>query len=126
MTHVRVRFSRRERGPAKTIRTLVDTGSFYSMIPGPFLSALGVRPRWREELELADGRTIERFVGKAYVHYRMESAETYVIFGEPGDAALLGAYSIEGLRMEVDPKSRRLRRTRVFPLVRAVPSAPAT
>jgi len=122
MTYARVRFSRTEHGPAKTVATLVDTGSFYSVVPAPVLSSLGVRARWKEELEVADGRAIERLVGKAYVHYRGESAETFVVFGEARDGALLGAYALEGLRMEVDLRSRRLRKARPFPMFRAAPS----
>jgi len=118
MTHVTVRLSRKERGPARSVRALVDTEAFYTMVPARILAVLGVTPRWREEFELGDGRKIRRDVGKAYVHYRGESAETYVIFGNPGDAVVLGCYSLEGLRLEVSPKTRRLRRPKTIPLVR--------
>ena len=121
MTFARVRWSRRERGVRRSLRLLVDTGAFYSLVPGDFLAALGVRPRWREEFEMADGGVIVRSVGKAYVHYRGESAETFVIFGNPGDATVLGCFALEGLRLEVDPRSRRLRRPRLIPLIRVAP-----
>ena len=122
MTYVTVRFSRKERGPARAVRALVDTGAFYTMVPARILTALGVTPRWREEFELGDGRKIPRDVGKAYVHYRGESAETYVIFGEPGDAVVLGCYSLEGLRLEVSPRTKRLRRPETLPLIRVAPA----
>ncbi len=120
-TYATVRLSRKEQGPARAVRALIDTGAFYTMVPAGVLAALGVTPRWREEFGLADGRTIPREVGKAYVHHRGESAETYVIFGERGDAVVLGAYALEGLRVEVDPMTKRLRRPKLVPLIRLAP-----
>ncbi|HEV8594963.1 MAG TPA: hypothetical protein VGR51_05485 [Thermoplasmata archaeon] len=121
MTYVRVRFSRKEHGVLKAVRLLVDTGAFYSLVPGDLLTSLGVRPLWRDEFEVADGSMIVRPVGKAYVHYRGEAAETLVIFGQPGDATVLGCYALEGLRLEVVPHSQRLRRKKHIPLIRLAP-----
>ena len=45
-----------------------------------------------------------------YIHHSGRTVETLVAFGEPGDASVLGAYSMEGLRLEVDPRSGRVRR----------------
>jgi len=122
MTFARVQWSRDGRGVRRSLRLLVDTGAFYSLVPADFLASLGVRPRWREELEIADGGVILRSVGRAHVHYRGESAETFVVFGNPGDATVLGCYALEGLRLEVDPRSKRLRRPKLIPLIRATPA----
>lgn len=109
MTYVRVRFSRRRGGPSKAIRLLVDTGSPDTMLPSRILEALGVKPEWREESGLASKDRMFRSVGRLYVRFRDRYAETFVIFGERGDASLLGAYALEGLRLEVDPYSKRVR-----------------
>lgn len=116
-TYVRVRISRERDGPARTVRLLVDTGAFYSVVPRGALEALGVRHRRRQSLRVADGRLIERDIGEAVVHYRGRSAHTFLVFGEPGDAALLGSYALEGLAFEVNPITKRLREMKVLPLV---------
>ena len=37
------------------VTAMVDTGSVYTLLPAPALSALGVAPEWRSRFELADG-----------------------------------------------------------------------
>jgi len=110
MTYVSVEVSKGRGGPRKSIRLLVDTGAADSILPDRLIRGLGVRREWREEYELANGEPMVRDVGRTYVHYRGRSIETLVFFGEPGDAHVLGAYSMEGLRLEVDPHSGRVRR----------------
>jgi len=112
MTYVRVEVSRGRKGPRRQVRLLVDTGAADSILPRLFLQRLGIRPEWREEYELANGESMFRDVGRLYIHYQGRSVETLAAFGEPGDASVLGAYSMEGLRLEVDPHSRRVRRKR--------------
>lgn len=119
MTYITVEVSKGRRGPCKKIRLLVDTGAADSILPSPLLRRLGIRPEWREEYELADGESMFRNVGRMYIHYQGRSIETLVAFGEPGDASVLGAYSMEGLRLEVDPHSRRVRRKKRLPAVHA-------
>ena len=51
-----------------------------------------------------------------YVHYGGRRAETFVVFGRPRDATLLGVYALEGLELEVDPKTMRVRRMKVMPV----------
>ncbi len=109
MTYATVRLSRNRRGPSKAVRLLVDTGADYTVLPKGTLARLGVRPEFEEELEIANGETIVRPVGRMYVRWRDRLAETFVAFGEPKDAAVLGSYALEGLRLEVDPKSGRVR-----------------
>lgn len=122
MTYVRVEVSKGRRGPRKAIRLLVDTGASDSILPASFLRKLGIRPEWREEYELANGEPMVRDVGRMYVHYRGRSIETLVALGEPGDARVMGAYSLEGLRLEVDPHSGRVRRKKRLLAVTAEPA----
>lgn len=110
MTYVTVAVSKTRRGPRKRIRLLVDTGAADSILPSKFLRRLGVRPEWREEYELVNGEPMVRDVGRMHIHYLGRSMETLAVFGEAGDAGVLGAYSMEGLRLEVDPHSGRVRR----------------
>jgi len=122
MTYVSVGISKTRRGPKRTIRLLVDTGASDSILPSVFLRRLGVRPEWGEEYELANGESMVREVGRLYVHYLGRSMETLAVFGEPKDASVLGAYSMEGLRLEVDPHSGRVRRKKRLMAVAVAPA----
>lgn len=109
MTYASVQVSRGRRGASKNLRLLVDTGADFSVLPAQLLSRLGVVPEFEEEVEIGNGDLITRPVGRIYVRWRERQAETFVAFGEPRDARVLGAYALEGLRLEVDPKSHRVR-----------------
>lgn len=56
----------------------------------------------------ADGQTFERDVGQTWARIDGKSVVTLVIFGEEDAPALLGAYTLEGLRLAPDPVNRRL------------------
>ena len=86
----------------------VDTGAFYSSVPRPLLESLGVVPHIREPFRLADGRVVETAIGRAFIRIGDRAEITLVLFGEPESPSLLGAYSLEGLRLAVDPGTQRL------------------
>jgi clan AA aspartic protease len=87
---------------------LVDTGAELSWLPRAVLESLVVRrvKLWR--FRQADGTILERWTGE--VRIRVAGIETpdEVVFGEPGDLVLLGARSLEGLNLRVDPVSKQL------------------
>lgn len=82
---------------------MVDTGSSYTIVPAHLLRSLGVVPAEKVDLTLADGRRVAWGVGEARATVDGRSTVTWVIFGEEGAGPLLGAYTLEGLRMSVDP-----------------------
>jgi len=90
------------------VKFLVDSGAVYSLVPTPVLKALGIRPHREVDFTLADGTTIIRQVGDAYFEFRGEGGAAPVIFGEKGDEPLLGATTLESLRLVLDPFKRRL------------------
>ena len=102
-----------------TVDALVDTGSTYTVAPASLLRGLGITPQERIEFELANGGVIERSIGEARVRVDGRSAITLVVFGDEGDSALLGAYTLEGVRLAVDPVRKRLIPTRAL-LMRAL------
>jgi hypothetical protein len=55
-----------------------------------------------------DGSVLARWAGAVLVHAGGTSTNDEVVFGEPGDLVLLGARSLEGLNLKVDPLSMRL------------------
>ena len=93
------------------LRFIVDSGATYSVVPAPVLRKLGIRPLRRQTLELADGKTISRHKGGALFKFRDYVGVADVIFGEKGDATLLGALTLEAFGLALDPIKRTLRPT---------------
>jgi len=87
---------------------LVDTGSELTWIPSSVLEQLGIERERTQRFLVADGRVLERGIGIAIVHAEGTLTPDWVVFGEPGDMTLLGAHSLEGLNLRVDPAARRL------------------
>ena len=102
-----VKESHRSRRKA-AVSFLIDSGAVYSVVPGPTLRKLGIRPHRRVEFLLADGRAITRKVGDAYFEFQGEGGAAPVIFGEKGDEPLLGATTLESIGLVLDPFKRRL------------------
>lgn len=87
---------------------LADTGATLTVLPGQVLDRLGIPRLRRVFLVLAEGRRQERDVGDAAVALDGDSVLGRVVFGEPGDAVLLGLTALEQLGLAVDPVQRRL------------------
>ena len=92
----------------RDIEATVDTGAAYTTLPTPLLRELGVAPIGKRRLLLADGRRIEMNIGRAWVTIDGESEVTVVVFGGDNAPPLLGAYTLEGLGLAVDPLGQRL------------------
>src|SRR5260370_33421660 len=84
-------------------RALVDTGAELSWFPGEELRALGIERRKVWRFRQADGTALDR--GTGWVTIKVVGIETVdeVVLGERGDLLLLGAHSLEGLNVRVDP-----------------------
>ncbi len=93
---------------AQDIEATVDTGAAYTTLPGGLLRGLGIEPVGKRRFLLADGRRIEMDYGEARATVDGESVTTLVVFGEDNVPALLGAYTLEGLALAVDPVEQRL------------------
>ena len=89
---------------------LVDTGSEMTWVPSALLESIGVERTTKiRTFVMANGQEISRAVGYAFVRV-LPDFETVdeVVFGEPGDLSLLGARSLEGLNVRVDPQGKQL------------------
>lgn len=96
-------------GPRQVVRgVLVDTGSGLSWVPAGVLEALGIERRKAMRFRQADGTVLTRWTGPAFVYAGGTSATDDVVFGEPADLVLLGARTLEGLNLRVDPATRTL------------------
>jgi predicted aspartyl protease len=92
----------------ESVEALVDTGATYTRAPAPLLQALGVRRERTRLFQIADNRTVERATGQTFVRVEGIEVITIVVFGEPGEDSLLGAYTLEGAGFAVDPVRRLL------------------
>ncbi len=96
-------------GTRRTLKSvLVDTGAELSWIPAQVLESLSIERYTRWRFRQADGTLLERWTGPAFVHVAGKRTTDDVVFGEPGDLVLLGARSLEGLNLRIDPVSKRL------------------
>jgi len=89
-------------------RVLVDTGAELSWFPATLLESLGIRRTKQWQFRQADGTVLERWTGYAIAHVAGTQTIDEVVFGEPADLVLLGARSLEGLNLRVDPASKTL------------------
>lgn len=87
---------------------LVDTGAEATWIPRSVLASLGIRPERSERYLMPNGYVLEREVGFALVHVAGKATADDVVFGEASDQVILGARSLEGLNLRVDPRRKTL------------------
>lgn len=87
---------------------LVDTGSELSWFGARILESLGIERSAIRKFRQADGTVLDRWVGSAFLHVAGVRTADDVVFAEPGDLTLLGARSLEGLNLRIDPVSKRL------------------
>ncbi len=87
---------------------LVDTGAELSWFPATVLESLGIAREKVWRFRQVDGSVLQRSTG--YVKLFVAGTETVdeVVFGEPGDIVLLGAHSLEGLNLRIEPIAKRL------------------
>lgn len=85
------------------VEALVDTGAFYTVVPAAQLDELGVDRTGSIILKFADGRTEPHDLGQAWAFIDGGSVVTRVVFGGDDSTVLLGAYTLEGLSLSVDP-----------------------
>ena len=96
-------------GETRTLTSvLVDTGAELSWFPADVLEALGVRRNNTWRFRQADGTILERWTGTVVVAVGGRRVGDEVVFGEPGDLALLGSRTLEGLNFRVEPVTKRL------------------
>ena len=103
-----LRISSMEGHQVQDIEAIVGTGTVFTTLPGSLLRDLGIEPRGRRRVPLADGRHVDLDYGQAWVTIGGESEITLVVFGEDDAPALLGTYTLTGLALAVDPTEQRL------------------
>lgn len=91
-------------------KMLVDTGSEYTWVTAKTLEKIGVEREKKDVLFVtANGQKItRRSVGFAIIRLDKSFTVDEVVFAEAGDLLLLGARTLEGLNLTVDPKRKKL------------------
>ncbi len=106
--YVTIRVADRFRERYVNLDALVDTGSSYTALPESLLEDLGIEREETDLFELADNRVVEYAMGD--IRLELENRERYVpVIFAPDDATpLVGATTLEILRLGIDPVAERL------------------
>lgn len=90
-------------------RVLVDTGSEYTWVPTSTLEKVGIN-REKKDLAftMANGQLVTRSVGFAIIRLDKFFTVDEVVFAEKGDLLRLGARTLAGLNLVVDPRKKKL------------------
>jgi len=90
-------------------KLLVDTGSEYTWIAGASLDKLGIKKEKKDvAFVMANGQHVTRNIGFAIIRLDKFFTIDEVVFAEEGDLLLLGARTLEGLNLAVDPARKKL------------------
>jgi predicted aspartyl protease len=89
-------------------KLLVDPGSEYTWISSGTLERVGIQREKNIVVVLANGKRVTRNVGFAIVRLDKFFTVDEVVFAEKGDLLLLGARTLEGLNLTVDPGRKKL------------------
>jgi predicted aspartyl protease len=92
----------------ETLELLVDSGSMYSWVSATVLRDLGIQPTERRRILTIEGQTIERGAAEVLITLEGRTLHTLCLFGGPRDLEVLGAYTLEGFGLAIDPVQRRL------------------
>jgi clan AA aspartic protease len=101
-------------GKQATLEFLVDSGAMYTLLPRKVWRAIGLKPMDSIKCSLADGTTVERKVSECRIVIPQGERSTPVLLGEKGDEALLGAVTLEELRLVLNPFTRQLQPMRMI------------
>ena len=91
-----------------TVDALVDTGATYTCLPGAVLRELGLAPDRKIPARLPEGGGVEEEISEVRVRLQGIELTTIVVFDAAAAPAGLGAYTLTGAALAVDPVQRRL------------------
>ena len=104
---------------------MVDTGSEYTWLPERTLFAAGVRVSKKDvAFVMANGATITRDIGYAYLRSSGFETVDEVVFARAGDLRLLGARTFKGFAALVDSRRERLVASGPLPVAPAQAATP--
>ena len=90
------------------VKLLVDSGSTYTWVSAAFLRALSVVPTERRRVVTIEGQVAEWDAAEVLITLEGRTLHTVCLFGEARDLDVLGAYTLEGFGLGIDPVQRKL------------------
>lgn len=87
---------------------IVDTGAFISSIPACVLRDMDVKPAGRRRVRFGMGKVRDMDYAQIWLRFGGQEIMTFALFNEEWNTPMLGAYTLNGLFMEVDPVDQRL------------------
>lgn len=91
------------------IDLLVDTGSTYTWINGEKLKNLEIKPIDERKFRTIENKIVNRQIGEAVFECMEKKATSIVVFAQKTDNEVLGLHALEGLGLEVDPITKKLK-----------------
>lgn len=119
LTYAELRVLSEDRTQSATFRLMVDTGSLYTWVAGDVARNLGIVPTGSATFQPIAGEPVDRPVADALVECAGQRGIRRIVFARPGDLCVIGADTMEGLGLEVDPTTKTLRRVRTIPAAAA-------
>ena len=106
--NITIQIANRNGDRFEDVEVMADTGAVTTVIPRPILAGLGIAPTRRETFQYAGGQQVQLDLAEARARVSERETNTWVIFGEDGMSPLLGAYTLEGVFLAVDPYNQQL------------------
>ena len=90
-------------------KILVDTGSEATWVSARTLEKIGIQRESKDlTFVLANGQQVTRSLGFAIIRFEKYITIDEVVFAEPGDMLILGAHTLEGLNLRIEPRTKKL------------------
>ncbi len=106
--YVTIQVADRLRERYVNVDAMVDTGSTYTSLPESLLAELGIEREESDIFELADNRLVEYDMGETRVRLQGRELTVPVVFAHDDSTPLVGATTLEILRLGIDPIAERL------------------
>ena len=91
-----------------TVDAVVDVASTFSSVPTPALIEMGIEPVRVVRVKTSDGQAQFRQLGRALTAVGGQEDMTPVLFGEPGQPAVIGATTLAVLLLRWQADSRQM------------------
>lgn len=91
------------------LKLLVDSGATLTVIQTEKLKKIGIKPKIKVDLTLADGRIIKRYASDARFIIKRKSTVGGVVFGIKSDDEVLGVTVLETMGWSLDFSTGKLK-----------------